>query len=72
MGKAVNGEDALIAEMRNVKLLLVLQLLRSGVKQSEIASTLGISDATMSRMLPKGMGRNLAKKQGLGISDEDS
>jgi DNA-binding transcriptional regulator LsrR (DeoR family) len=72
MAKIANDENALIAEIRNVKMLLVLQLLRSGVKQSQIAATLGISEATMSRMLPKGMGKNVAKKQGAGVSDEDS
>lgn len=46
---------ALIKEMRDVKMLLVLQMLNSGVRQRQIATALGISEATMSRMLPKGL-----------------
>ena len=46
--------DELLAEMRSVKMLMILQLLRSGAKQSQIAAMLGVSEATMSRMLPKG------------------
>jgi len=45
----------LIEEMQSVKKLLVLQLLGSGFKQKQIALILGISEATMSRMLPKGL-----------------
>lgn len=45
-------------EIRAVKMLLILQLLKMGVKQGQIASMLGISDATMSRMLPKGLAKN--------------
>ena len=50
--------EELTAEMRAVKKLLILQLLRSGATQSQIAAILGVSDATMSRMLPKGMGKS--------------
>lgn len=64
---ADNSAD-LIAEIKSVKMLLILQLLRSGVKQSQIAAMLGISEATMSRMLPKGIAKNVAKKGG---SEED-
>ncbi|MBK8457830.1 MAG: hypothetical protein IPL47_12575 [Phyllobacteriaceae bacterium] len=46
--------DDLIAEMRDVKKLLVLQLLCSDVSQRQIASMLEISEATMSRMIPRG------------------
>ena len=54
-------ENGLGSNLKDVKLLLILQLLRQGVTQSQIAQTLGISAATMSRMLPKGLGRQLAK-----------
>lgn len=47
--------DDLLSELRALKMLLILQLLRQGIKQSQIAAVLGISDATMSRMLPKGI-----------------
>lgn len=51
-----------VSELRSVKMLLILQLLRSGVKQSQVAAILGISEATMSRMLPKGISKTIAKK----------
>lgn len=54
--------EELTAEVKAVKKLLILQLLRSGATQSQIAATLGVSDATMSRMLPKGAAK-VAKAQ---------
>ena len=44
----------LIAETQSVKKLLVLQLLQNGASQKQIAAMLEISEATMSRMIPKG------------------
>jgi predicted transcriptional regulator len=57
----MNDEDSktLLAEVRAVKMLLVLQLLRIGIKQGQIARILGISKATMSRMLPKGIVKSI-------------
>ena len=49
------------SDMADVKKLLILQLLVSGVKQKHIAAMLGISDATMSRMLPSGLAKELGK-----------
>jgi DNA-binding transcriptional regulator LsrR (DeoR family) len=57
---AKEGEE-LLAEIRAVKMLLILQLLRSGVRQTQIAAMLGISEATMSRMVPKGLTKGLSK-----------
>jgi len=53
----MNDEIAkqLLEETRSVKMLQILQLLGMGMKQKQIAMMLGISDATMSRMLPKGL-----------------
>lgn len=45
--------EQLVDEIRGVKMLLVLQLLRDGAKQNEIALMLGLSEATISRMIPK-------------------
>ncbi|MEL0155810.1 helix-turn-helix domain-containing protein [Sphingopyxis sp.] len=42
-------------ELRDIKMLLILQLLNDGVKQRQIALALGVSEATVSRLLPKGM-----------------
>ena len=53
--------DDLVSEIRALKMLMILQLLRQGVKQGQIAATLGISEPTMSRMLPKGIARSLSK-----------
>jgi predicted XRE-type DNA-binding protein len=38
-----------------VRKLLMLQVLAAGYKQKHIASALGVSPATMSRMMPKGL-----------------
>jgi predicted transcriptional regulator len=51
----------IVAELKSVKMLLVLQLLRAGTTQSQIAAMLGVSDATMSRMMPKGLSKSLRK-----------
>ncbi len=45
--------DDLISEMRAIKKLLILQLLKAEVPQKQIASMLEVSEATMSRMIPK-------------------
>jgi DNA-binding NarL/FixJ family response regulator len=60
----MNEKDsqALIAEITAVKRLLILQLLGQGFQQRQIASMLEISEATMSRMLPKGLLKSPAKK----------
>ncbi len=59
----MNSEDAglLLQEMRDVKMLLILQHLNSGVKQKQIALMLGISEASMSRMMPKGLSMGKGK-----------
>lgn len=44
-------DDEVVKELRSIKMLIVLQLIESGVKQSVIASFLGVSNATVSRML---------------------
>lgn len=53
----MNEQDtgSLLQEMHDVKMLLILQLLNAGAKQKHIALMLGISEATMSRLLPKGI-----------------
>ena len=44
--------------MQSVKKLMMLQLLAVGYKQKQIAAALGISEATLSRMLPKGIAKD--------------
>jgi DNA-binding NarL/FixJ family response regulator len=57
-----NDVGTLVEEIRAMKRLMILQLLSSGVRQNQIALMLGISEATMSRMLPKGLSKASAKK----------
>jgi predicted transcriptional regulator len=45
------SDELAIKELQSIKMLLILQLLESGVRQSVIASFLGVSEATVSRML---------------------
>lgn len=48
---------ALLQEMQWVRKLLMLQALASGYKQKHLAAALGVSDATISRMMPKGFAK---------------
>lgn len=57
-------EKAVLQDIRDVKMLLILQLLNAGVKQRPIARMLGISEATMSRMVPKGLVLDRAASEG--------
>jgi DNA-binding NarL/FixJ family response regulator len=45
----------LVQETQWVRKLLTLQALAVGYKQKHIAAALGVSEATMSRMMPKGL-----------------
>jgi predicted transcriptional regulator len=56
-----SGDDAIASELRDIKRLLILQLLERGSTQARIASILEISPATMSRMMPKGFSKTLRK-----------
>jgi len=53
--------ESLAEEMRSVKMLLILQALALGCQQKHVAATLGVSDATLSRMFPKGFAKEIAK-----------
>ena len=54
-------KDELLEEIRALKMLMILQLLRQGIRQGQIAAMLGISNATMSRMIPKGTAKSVSK-----------
>lgn len=60
----MNDKDvqSLISEISAVKKLLILQLLGQGFQQRQIAAMLEVSEATMSRMLPKGLIKTPARK----------
>ena len=53
--------ESLAVEMRSVKLLLILQALALGCQQKHVAAALGVSDATLSRMFPKGFAKDIAQ-----------
>lgn len=55
-------DDELVSLMRDVKRLLILQLLQNGTPQGRIAAMLEVSPATMSRMMPKGLSKSISKK----------
>lgn len=55
------SDDKLLAELEALKKLMVLDLLGKGYSQTQIALTLGIGQASVSRMFPKGA---LAKRKG--------
>ena len=45
----VEDNEAVVAELREIKKLLVLLLLKGGSTQREIATALGVNQATVSR-----------------------
>ncbi len=51
----------LLQEMEWVRKLLMLQTLAAGYNQGHLAQALGVSDATISRMMPKGFAKVVAK-----------
>lgn len=53
--------ESLAEEMQSVKMLLILQALVSGCQQKHVAAALGVSEATLSRMFPKGFAKEIAK-----------
>lgn len=53
--------NEVLDELRALKMLMILQLLREGVRQSQISAMLGVSEATMSRMLPKGLIKSIPR-----------
>lgn len=55
--------ERLASELRDIKRLMILQLLEGGTPQSRIAAMLEISPATMSRMMPKGLSKSLRKSE---------
>jgi DNA-binding Xre family transcriptional regulator len=50
----------LLQEMQWVRKLLMLQALAAGYKQKHLAAAMGVSNATLSRMMPKGLAKKMA------------
>lgn len=57
-----HSDNGLLQEMQAIKKLLMLQLLAQGYKQKDLSAVLGMSEATLSRMLPKGLSKNMPKQ----------
>lgn len=51
--------DPVLSELVAIKQLLVIALLRGGMQQSQIASAIGVANATLSRAFPKGLIKSL-------------
>lgn len=56
-----NSGNEVVEELRSVKMLLILQAMATGCQQKHIAAALGVSEATLSRMFPKGFVKEIAK-----------
>lgn len=56
-----NSIDSLTEEMRSVKMLLILHALALGCQQKHVAAAIGVSEATLSRMFPKGFDKEIAR-----------
>ena len=48
------GTDLVVQELHEIKLLLIVGLMKNGVTQNDIAALLGVSVGKMSGMLPSG------------------
>ena len=51
----IRSPDLLLEEMQAIKKLLILQALALGYQQTHLAAAIGVSEATLSRMLPRGL-----------------
>lgn len=58
---AIADENSVMHELRSVKMLLILQAMAMGCQQKHVAAALGVSEATLSRMLPKGFAKEMTK-----------
>jgi predicted transcriptional regulator len=60
---------AMLKELKDIKMLLVLQLVTAEVKQRTIAQFLGVSEATVSRMLPAGVSKRKGRAKASSLSE---
>ncbi|MDD1779155.1 MAG: winged helix-turn-helix domain-containing protein [Candidatus Helarchaeota archaeon] len=65
MAKGKNESEAVgvLREMEDIKRLFILALLRDGAGQSAIAKAIGVSQSTISKMFPGGIGEITKPKQ---------
>jgi len=57
----LQNSNELLEEIRSVKMLLILNALAQGFQQKHVAAALDVSEATLSRMLPKGFTKEIGK-----------
>ena len=58
MKKSDNTDSELLTHIRS---LMILDLIQKGIKQSQIADALEMNAATVSRMFPKGLLKEISK-----------
>ena len=56
-----NTNSELLQEIRAVKMILDLDAVARGCQQKHVAAALSVSDATLSRMFPKGFAKEISK-----------
>jgi hypothetical protein len=61
-----NDLQKIAVDLDAIKKLMVLTLVLKGLKQGSVASLLGVDDATLSRMFPKGL-----LKEAKGLSADE-
>jgi DNA-binding transcriptional regulator LsrR (DeoR family) len=66
-----NSNGELLEEVRAVKMLLILNSLAQGCQQKHVAAALGVSDATLSRMFPKGFAKEIDKIANRRLANEE-
>lgn len=57
-----SGFSTLVAELQDIKKLLILGLMRNGASQGQIADALNMNQSSISRMFPKGMNKLTREK----------
>jgi hypothetical protein len=55
------NNTANLEELRAVKMMPILNALAQGCQQKRVGAALGVSDATLSRMFPKGLTKETTK-----------
>lgn len=60
------------SELADIKKLMVIGLIRSGLSQSQIASALGVHRTSLSRMFPKGTLSEIAKASKLKVEESNN
>jgi hypothetical protein len=65
-----NQNSEVLEELRAVKMLLILNALAQGCQQKHVAATIGVSNATLSRMFPKGFAKEIGRVADRRLANE--